>query len=110
MHFRDKPQGFNETQAFTSKSTWYSVKGHAYLEGFWSQVENIFFEIPFSDLKYSNMSRNDSLLESEKQSSDTKGCRDVINTENILSKLSEASNKMFISLQRRGFLIEKQIR
>ena len=28
-HFRDEPQGFNETPAFTPKSTWHPPKGHA---------------------------------------------------------------------------------
>ena len=39
------------------------------------------------------------LLEVEKQLSDTKVWRDVSNTENILSKLSEASYEMFSSLR-----------
>ena len=42
--------------------------------------------------------------------SDTKVYRDVSNTENILSKLSETSNRMFSSLKRRGFLTEKQMK
>ena len=33
-HFRDEPQGFNETPAFTPKSTWHPPKGHACLEDF----------------------------------------------------------------------------
>ena len=49
-HFRDEPQGFNETPAFTPKSTWHPPKGHACLEVFLSQVEKEIFEIPFSDL------------------------------------------------------------
>ena len=54
--------------------------------------------------------RNDYLLEAERQLSDTKVSRDVINTENILSKLSETSNRMFVSLKRIGFLTEKQMK
>lgn len=34
---------------------------------------------------------------------------DVSNTENIIIKLSEASNKMFNSFKRRGFLTKKQM-
>ena len=140
-HFRDKPQGFNETPAFTPKSTWHPPKGHACLEVSFSQVEKEIFEIPFSDLKYSNMSREEwqavrsltdgrcivikkadkgscvvvwdrsnYLLEAERQLSDTKVYRDVSDTENILCKLSETSNRMFSSLKRRGFLTEKQIK
>ena len=140
-HFRDEPQGFNETPAFTPKSTWHPPKGHACLEVFLSQVEKEIFEIPFSDLKYSNMSReewqavrsladdrsivikkadkgscvvvwdrNDYLLEVERQLSDSKVYRDVSNTANILSKLSETSNRMFSSLKKRGFLTEKQVK
>ena len=30
-HFRDEPQVFNETPAFTPKSTWHPPKGHACL-------------------------------------------------------------------------------
>ena len=55
--------------------------------------------------------RNDYLLEAERQLSDTKiFFRDVSNTENILSKLPETSNRMFSSLKRRSFLIEKQMK
>ena len=58
-HFQDEPQGFNETPAFTPKSTWHPSKGHACLEVFLSQVEKEIFDIPSSGLKYSNMSRED---------------------------------------------------
>ena len=51
-----------------------------------------------------------SCVEAERQLSDTKVSRDVSNTENILSKLSETSNGMFISLKRIGFLTEKQMK
>ena len=47
--------------------------------------------------------RNDYLLEAERQLSDNKVYRDVNITENILSKLSETSNRMFSSLKKRGF-------
>ena len=53
---------------------------------------------------------NDYLLEDERQLSDTKVYRDNSNTENILSKLSETSNRMFSSLKRRGLLTEKQMK
>ena len=140
-HFRDEPQGFNETPAFTPKSTWHPPKGHACLEVFLSQIEKEIFEIPFSDLKYSNMSReewqavrsladdrsivikkadkgscvvvwgrNDYLSEAERQFSGTKVYRDVSNTENILSKILETSNRMFRSLKRIEFLTEKQMK
>ena len=52
--------------------------------------------------------RNDYLLEAKKQLSDTKVYRDVSNAKNILSKLSEASNKMFTGLKRRDFLTESK--
>ena len=51
--------------------------------------------------------RNDYLLDAERQLSDTKVYRGVSNTENILSKLSETSNRMFSSLKRRGFFNRK---
>ena len=54
--------------------------------------------------------RNDYLIEAEKQLSDTKVYRDVSNTKNILSKLSEVNNEMFNSLKRGGFLTEKQMK
>ena len=54
--------------------------------------------------------RNDYLLEAERQLPDTKVYRDVNNTENSLSKLSETSNRMFSSLKRTGFLTEKQMK
>ena len=49
-------------------------------------------------------------LEAEKQLSDPSVYRDVSNSENILPKLSEASNKMFSSLRRKGFITEKQLK
>ena len=58
-HFRVEPQGLNETPTFTPKSTWHPPKRHACQEVFLSQVGNEFFEIPSSDLKYSNMSREE---------------------------------------------------
>ena len=58
-HFRDEPQGFNETPAFTPKSTWRPPGGHTCLEVFLNQVEKELFEIPFSDLKCSNISRDE---------------------------------------------------
>ena len=36
--------------------------------------------------------------------------RDVSNSENILHKLSEARDKMFISLRKKGVITEKQIK
>ena len=53
--------------------------------------------------------RNDYVLEAEKQLSDPSVYRDVSNNENILPKLSEATNKMFSSLRRKGFITEKQL-
>ena len=53
---------------------------------------------------------NDYLLEDERQLSDTKVYRDNSNTENILSKLSETSNRMFSILKRRGFFTERQMK
>ena len=58
-HFWDEPQGFNETPTFTPKSTWHPPKGHACLEAFLIKVEKDVFQIPSSDLKYSNMSREE---------------------------------------------------
>ena len=54
--------------------------------------------------------RIDYVLETEKQLSDPSVYRDVSNRENILPKLSEASNKMFSSLRRKGFITEKQLK
>lgn len=54
--------------------------------------------------------RSDYLLEAEKQLSDTKVYRDVSNTIYIISKFSEASNEMFSSLKKRGFLTVREMR
>ena len=48
--------------------------------------------------------RNNCLLKAEKQLSDTKVYRDINETENVLSKLSETSNRILSSLKKRGFL------
>lgn len=53
--------------------------------------------------------RNNYLLQSEKQLSDTKVYKDVIDTKNALSKISEASNEMFSSLKRGDFFTERQM-
>ena len=121
--FGDEQRGFNETTVFISKSIWHPLKGRACL----GAVKEM-FEILFSDLKYSNMSResladdriivikkehkgsciavwerNDYVQEAEKQLSDTNFCRYVSNTENILSKLLETCNKMFSTLKGEAF-------
>ena len=54
--------------------------------------------------------RNDYVLEAEKQLSNPSVYRDVSDSENILPKLSEASNKMFSSLRRKVFITEKQLK
>lgn len=54
--------------------------------------------------------RNNYLLQSEKQLSDTKVYKDVIDTKNALSKISEASNEMFSSLKRGDFFTERQMK
>ena len=53
---------------------------------------------------------NDYLMEVEKQLSGKKVYHKVSNSENILSKLGEMSNKMFSSLKKRGCIIEKQLK
>ena len=54
--------------------------------------------------------RNDYLMEAEKQLSDKKVYQEVSNSENILSKLAEMSNKMFSNLKKRGYITEKQLK
>ena len=54
--------------------------------------------------------RNDHVLEAEKQLIDANVYRDVSNSKEILTKLSEASNKMFSSLRRKGFITEKLLK
>ena len=54
--------------------------------------------------------RNDYVLQAEKQLSNSNVYRDVSNCENILPKLSEASNKTFSSLRRKGFITEIQLK
>ena len=49
-------------------------------------------------------------MDEEKQVSDKKVYEEVINSENILSKLAEMRNKMFISLKKRGYITEKQLK
>ena len=51
--------------------------------------------------------RNDYLMGAEKQLSDKKVYEEVSNSENILSKLAEMSNKMFSSLKKRDYIQEK---
>ena len=54
--------------------------------------------------------RNDYVLEAEKQLIDATVYRDVSNSKEILTKLSEASNKMYSSLRRKGFITEKLLK
>ena len=51
--------------------------------------------------------RNDYLMEAEKQLSDKKVFQEVSDSENILSKSAEMSNKMFSNLKKRGYITEK---
>ena len=48
--------------------------------------------------------------EAEKQLSDKKVYQQVSNSENVLSKLAEMSNKMFSNLKKRGCITEKQLK
>ena len=48
--------------------------------------------------------------EAEKQLSDKKVYQQVSNSENVLSKLAEMSNKMFSNLKKRGYITEKQLK
>ena len=54
--------------------------------------------------------RNEYLLQAEKQLRDKKVYRDVEYNVNILKDLAEASNEIFSSLKRRGFITEKQLK
>ena len=49
-------------------------------------------------------------MEAEKQLSDKKVYQEVSNSENILSKLAEMSNKMFSNLKKRCYITEKQLK
>ena len=53
--------------------------------------------------------RNDYLMEAEKQLGHKKVHQEVSNSENILSKLAEMSNKMFSSLKKTSYT-EKQLK
>ena len=46
---------------------------------------------------------------SRKKLSDKKVCQEASNSENILTKLAEMSDKMFSSLKKRGYITEKQL-
>ena len=48
--------------------------------------------------------RKDNVLEAEKQLSDPNVYREFSNSENILTKLSKGSKKMFSSLRRKNFI------
>ena len=54
--------------------------------------------------------RNNDIMEAGKQLSDKKVYQEVSNSENILSKLAEMSNKMFSNLKKRGYITEKQLK
>ena len=54
--------------------------------------------------------RNDYLMEAEKQLSDKKVYQEVSNSENVLSKLAEMSNKMLSGLKKWGYITEKQFK
>ena len=54
--------------------------------------------------------RYDYVLEAEKQLTDATVYRDASSSKEILTNLSEASNKIFSSLRRKGFITEKQLK
>ena len=87
----------------TSKEEWQSVRSLA-------DNRSIVIKKADKDSWVAVWDRNDYLQEAGRQLSDAKVYKDIRNTENILSKLSEASNRMFNSLKRRGFLTEKQMK
>ena len=49
-------------------------------------------------------------MEAEKQLSDKTVYQEVRNSEIILSKLTEMSNKMFSGLKKKGYITEKQLK
>ena len=49
-------------------------------------------------------------MEAKKQLSDKNVYQEVSNSENILSKLAEMSNKVFNSFKKRGYITEKQLK
>ena len=49
-------------------------------------------------------------MEAKKQLSDKKVYQEVCNSENILSKLEEMSNKLFINLKKRGCITGNQLK
>ena len=59
---------------------------------------------------YRGLGKINYVLEAEKQISDASVYRGVSSREKILAKLLEASNKMFGSLRRKGFITEKQLK
>ena len=50
------------------------------------------------------------IMETEKQLSDKKAYQEVSNSQIILSKLAEMSNKVFSSLKKRGYITENQLK
>ena len=58
-HFWDESENFIEVSVFTPKYRWQPPQGHPCLEVFLSQVENELFELPKTDTKYSNPSREE---------------------------------------------------
>ena len=63
-----------------------------------------------SIIKKTDKGSCDYLMEAEKQLSDKKVYQEVSNSENILSKLAEMSNKVFNSFKKRGYITEKQLK
>ena len=49
-------------------------------------------------------------METEKQLSDKKAYQEVSNSQIILSKLAEMSNKVFSSLKKRGYITKNQLK
>ena len=49
-------------------------------------------------------------MEAEKQLSDKKVYQEVSNSENILSKLAEMSNKIFSNLKKKDYISDKQFK
>ena len=55
-NFQNELENFSEVPVFTPKSRWQPPQGHPCLEVFLSEVGNELFELPKTDIKYSNLS------------------------------------------------------
>ena len=100
LYFWCESENFGEVPVFNLKSKWQRPQGHPCLEVFINQIENELFELPKTNIKYSNLSREECNAK-----------RSLVDDRNIIIKKAE-KRSCIVMWGRNDYLMEaeKQLR